>query len=60
MEVLAGVYITLKCLELCRVTFSLDWSEVCVDGKFPLFLATRNKAEKSEMVVARCSWNIPK
>jgi len=29
--------------------------EVCVDGKFPLFLAARNKAEKFEMVVARWS-----
>jgi len=36
------------------IAFSLDQSEVGVYGKFPLFLATRNKAEKFEMVVARC------
>jgi len=41
-------------------TFSLDWSEVCVGGKFALFIATMNKAEKFEMVVARQSQNVLK
>ena len=46
--------------KLCEVTFPLDRSEVWVDWKFPLFIATMNKAEKFEMVVARCSWNVHK